>query len=889
MSNYCPRPPLGDGQKWKSGAYWGIEIIRETFRPAMTLHVSTSLLALLAYGVLLALVLRHGRHGHRPSQVFSLYLLAMALMQVCYLMLSLSDSAGQALLWYTFIMPTVCGLVIVTYFFTRSLLGLDLSRRRVEAGLLVWLLTAAVSAGPARPLIYTTITRDQATGLFVPEFGPLAGLLAIPLLGFLGPAVANLLRGYRDARLPRERMRFQYLLLAIGVVAAGMLANLSPHLRPYPIDVASQVLSASLISYAILRYQLLDISLVVRKGLLYSMSSIILGAGYFLLIYFTSTLFHGLRGAQVFLLALAAAILAAVAAQPLRDWLQGWLDRLFFRDQYDSGLMIQRLSQAAASTLDLGQLLAAILDDVTRTMRIGWAALFLEQEGEMRPMARRGLAADLDVRLRKDHPLWHRLAEHNAALSVEEAEQDLGGAELEQLRQIGAHVLVPLCAGSSLVGILALGPRLSGQGYTQHDEQALTTLANQTALAVAKARLYQAVQQELAERTRAEAELRRLKEFNEGIIQNLVAGIVLQDARGMITFANPAAAASLGYTPAELPGLPWTAIVPADQHPIAQAADERRRAGQADQHPLDMVRKDGERISVLMSGTPRLDAGSGQFLGTLAVFIDISERVRLEEQLRQAQKMEAVGQLAAGIAHDFNNLLMVINGFAEWMQWQLLSDDPLQGPLNHIQAAGGRAAGLVKQLLGFARKQMIQPQVLDLNLLVEGIGSQLKPALGELIQLETSLAPGLWPVKIDPGQVEQILTQLIANARDAMPAGGRLTIETANLVLPHLTLHPFTAEDEEKDRGEYVRLAVSDTGYGMSLEVQAHLFEPFFTTKEVGQGSGLGLATVYGIVKQNRGDIQVSSQPGQGTTVRIYLPRAQADTAGGDRENEPGV
>jgi PAS domain S-box-containing protein len=615
--------------------------------------------------------------------------------------------------------------------------------------------------------------------------------------------------------------------------------------------------------------------------LLYSTASVILGSGYFLLIYLASRLFHGLRGAQVFLLALAAAILAAVAAQPLRDWLQGWLDRLFFRDQYDSGLMIQRLSQAAASTLDLGQLLAAILDDVTRTMRITWAALFLEQEGELRPMARRGLAADLDVRLGPDHPLLRRLAEHGAALLVDEVEQGLGGAELELLRQTGAHVLVPLCAGGSLVGLLVAGPRLSGQGYTQQDEQTLTTLANQTALAVAKARLYQAVQQELAERTRAEADLRRLKEFSEGIIQNLVTGILLQDARGVITFTNPAAAASLGYTPAELVGQPGTAIVPADQRPIAQAADERRRAGQADQYPLDMVRKDGERISVLVSGTPRFDAGSGRFVGTLAVFIDISERVRLEEQLRQAQKMEAVGQLAAGIAHDFNNLLMVINGFAEWMQWQLLADDPLQGPLNHIQAAGRRAAGLVNQLLGFARKQMIQPRVLDLNLLVEGMASQLKAVLGEPIHLETRLAPELWPVKIDPGQVEQILTQLAANARDAMPGGGRLTIETANLVLPHLTLHPSTGEDEEEDRGEYVRLAVGDTGYGMSPEVQAHLFEPFFTTKEVGQGSGLGLATVYGIVKQNRGDIQVSSEPGQGTTVRIYLPRAPVDPAGG--------
>jgi PAS domain S-box-containing protein len=276
---------------------------------------------------------------------------------------------------------------------------------------------------------------------------------------------------------------------------------------------------------------------------------------------------------------------------------------------------------------------------------------------------------------------------------------------------------------------------------------------------------------------------------------------------------------------------------------------------------------------MLTTKVPLRDA-QGQLIGLVGIGHDITEHKRLEEQLRQAQKMECVGRLSGGVAHDFNNLLTAISGYTELIRDTLAPTHPAYPDLESIQSTTQRAAILIRQLLTFARQQPLTPQALNLNEVILSLDKLLRRLIREDIKLVTLPAPSLGYVKVDPNQIEQVVVNLVVNARDAMPTGGTLTIETANITLNG----EYTQQHLEVSPGPYVLLAVSDTGIGMSPEVQARLFEPFFTTKEAGKGTGLGLATCYGIVKQHNGQIWVYSEVGQGTTVKVYLPRLANET-----------
>jgi PAS domain S-box-containing protein len=306
------------------------------------------------------------------------------------------------------------------------------------------------------------------------------------------------------------------------------------------------------------------------------------------------------------------------------------------------------------------------------------------------------------------------------------------------------------------------------------------------------------------------------------------------------------------------------------------AANDRKAlaAGKAVEFEETAIGVEGPRDYISIKA-PLFD-NSGKPYATCGISTDITDRKRVEDQLRQSQKMEAIGRLAGGIAHDFNNLLTAINGYSTLALQGMEPSHPLHDFLREILKSGERAAGLTRQLLAYSRKQAMEPKPVSLNTIVSDMERMLRRLIGEDVELATGLAPDIGQVMADRSQVEQIILNLVLNARDAMPRGGRLTLETRRSVLDS----GYAATHLEASPGPHVMLAVSDTGIGMTPEVQARIFEPFFTTKEVGKGTGLGLSVVYGIVKQSGGSISVYSEPGMGTTFRIYFPEiAQAQEA----------
>jgi len=373
------------------------------------------------------------------------------------------------------------------------------------------------------------------------------------------------------------------------------------------------------------------------------------------------------------------------------------------------------------------------------------------------------------------------------------------------------------------------------------------------------------IARDISGRKRREDELSRLA----ALVENSNDAIIGKTLDGIITHWNSGAQRIYGYSAAEIIGKSVSILFPSGgSSEIIEMMEKIKGGERVVTSDTIRVRHDGKEIHVALTLSPIKDSG-GQVFGVSTVARDVTENKRLEAMFRQSQKMEAVGQLAGGVAHDFNNLLGVILGYSELLLDRMSPSDPERKSIEEIQKASERGALLTRQLLAFSRKQVLEPKVLDLNAVVKGMEKMLHRIIGEHMESLVVLNPALGRVRADSGQLEQVILNLVVNARDAMLQGGKLTIETANVQLDaeYAAQHPSTVP------GPHVMVSVSDTGCGMDEKTKAHIFEPFFSTKDSGKGTGLGLSTVYGIVKQSEGSIWVYSEVGIGTTFKVYLPR----------------
>ena len=426
---------------------------------------------------------------------------------------------------------------------------------------------------------------------------------------------------------------------------------------------------------------------------------------------------------------------------------------------------------------------------------------------------------------------------------------------------------VPLISKNRVIGILNL-QLAKGGSYRSSDLQAAEKVGALIAGAIENAQLF-------AERQQAEEKYRTLvQNANDAIF-------IIQD--GVIRFSNNKTENLFGYSAGELAAIPFSNHVhPADREKIYDGNSEKSRQREFPKPPSFRIRnKSGQEFWVELKA---VDIEWEKKPATLNFASDITEQKKLEAQFLQAQKMEAVGRLAGGVAHDFNNLLTVINTNSQLALMDLKEGDPLREKFESIQTAGQRAANLTRQLLAFSRRQVVEMKVVNLNGILQDLEKMLRRLIGEDIILSAVLDENLGRVKADAGQIEQVIFNLVVNARDAMPRGGKLTIETTNATLDHEFAHTHLGVKP----GRYVMLSVSDNGVGMEAEVRERVFEPFFTTKEKGKGTGLGLSTVYGIVKQTGGEITFYSEPGQGTTFKIYLPQVDEPLEGATLKESNG-
>ncbi|NOZ73186.1 MAG: PAS domain S-box protein [Chloroflexi bacterium] len=808
---------------------------------------SAPIAALILYSFLLVITWRHGIEK-RLNQRFIFYLLSMVVWSLGALMMYLDRS--RAPLWNRIMVMGIVSMPIAFFGFVQAFRGDHGYHRFTQIGVAACLIFLVASA---KGYVAGDVHVSEQ-GLIEFSFGPAIPYIAVYFTLYLGLAVLNLALGMRKTKDYVERNRFTWVFIGLSVLILGSLTNLDERLGSYPLDITANAINAVILSYTIFRYQLLDIKIVIRKGLLYTVPTVIIGVGYFLIIFLSVTLFNIASGFPTLLLSVAVAALVALIMQPLQGQLQLWIDKLFFREKYDANLMLQRISRTATSILQLDRLADMILDEITNTIHIAKAALFLRDQatGQYQLVAQRGLPPGIKIVWRYDHPIVEQLARDRSILSITRVEmapqfKALWAQERRDFELLDAQLFIPLIAQDKLLGVLVVGQKLSETTYSTDEQLTLSTLANQAAIAVQNAWLYQMAIEE--------------KKRTEVILAEAFTGIVVVDSNLRVVTMNPAAEKITGYSREELIGdniLQMFGNIWDENSALRHAIEEGQALPPTE---TTLLGRNGRR-DILLAVTPIFDR-------YLFNFTDITK-------LKEVGRLQA--NIVANVSHELRTPLASIKGYADLLlnEKDAIDEGMREQCLVIINREADRMNGVINTLLdlsqleaGKARPNM---EELSVGAIIDEIVAALAVQARQVgVTVKVEVDEELPPIYAHRDMFTSILKNLISNAIKFSVDGGEVRV---------------VARRSE----ENLILEISDQGLGIPAEDIPHLFTKFYRSRRAHdagvRGTGLGLALVKEAVDVHHGQITIDSVEGEGTCVTVTLPLRPPNMPG---SAQPGI
>lgn len=839
----------------------------------MTFHSIVPLFALATNLLLIVVVLR--KNFQNPANlVFSLFMVSGAVWSFGAFMLRNSATLNEATLWTRFIHIGAITLPIFFLRFSIAFIKKTPPKRLLRpiyiygAGLMI-LIPSDLFIKPAFTNIYGWATNP----------GPAYILYVIFLYALFFLSLHYLLAAHRRSGSAYQRNRINYIVVGIVIYFIGGVIDILPlfGVRIYPIGMITTIVFNCCIAIAIVRYQLMDINLVVKKGLVYSILTVIISGAFIGIIILLEKITSRFLGYQSAISTVLAVILLILTFEPIRRKTQGMLDRVFYGEALKPYETVKEVNKAIVSMLDLDRLLRVILDTVVNTMRFSGGAIMLAEEhsDRFRVMVATGFAGEnAPPYVSRTHEELFGLIEREKKILVkEEMEFDATFRRFivawdRVFWGLEAEICVPIIFKERLIGIMILGNKISGEMVCHDDLELLRSISNQAAVAIENAKLVENLR-------RIMQSISEMKRYNDNILESMSDAVITLNPRQKIVMMNRAAEQLFGKGSKEVVGEGFGKILPPSPKNMELSNRLKADSRTQDSFEAEFVNAHGKEIPVFIS-VSSLTESDHREVGSLIIIRDLSKIRELEKQLMQSEKLASLGQLAAGIAHEINNPLTGILGYTEVLLEDMDEDDPSREDLEIIRDETVRCGKIVKNLLDFARRGDLETEPTNLEDIMEETLQMLQKHVSfqniKITRLYRSPDP---IVRANPNQLRQAFTNIILNAAQAMKERGELTIAINPLNKGRQKGH------EEGPENGGIEVAISDTGPGIEKSDLNRIFEPFFTTKEQGRGTGLGLAISYGIIKRHNASISVESEVGKGTTFRIEFSKSRAQDPGG--------